>query len=71
MFYVSTQLLSTDTPKEVSDSITDSCEPLCGCWELNSGFLKEQWVLLTTVPSHQTEYVILEEDHGDIWKLGL
>jgi hypothetical protein len=27
--------------------ITDSCEPLCGCWELNSGPLEEQSVLLT------------------------
>ena len=23
--------------KRASDSITDGCEPLCGCWDLNSG----------------------------------
>ena len=29
------------------------CEPPCGCWELNSGSLEEQSVLLTTEPSLQ------------------
>jgi hypothetical protein len=33
--------------------ITDGCEPPCGGWELNSGPLKEQSVLLTTEPSLQ------------------
>ena len=33
------------------DPITESCEPLCGCWELNSDPLEEQSVLLTTEPS--------------------
>jgi hypothetical protein len=33
--------------------VTDGCEPPCGCWELNSGPLEEQSVLLTTEPSHQ------------------
>jgi hypothetical protein len=27
------------------------CEPPCGCWELNSGPLEEQSVLLTTEPA--------------------
>jgi hypothetical protein len=31
--------------KGASDPITDGCEPPCGCWELNSGPLKEQSVL--------------------------
>ena len=31
--------------------ITDSCELLCGCWELNLGPLEEQPVLLTAEPS--------------------
>ena len=31
------------------DLITDDCEPLCGCWELNSGPLDS--VLLTAEPS--------------------
>jgi hypothetical protein len=39
--------------KRASDSITDGCEPPCGCWELNSGPLEEQSVLLTTEPSLQ------------------
>ena len=39
--------------KRASDSITDGCEPPCGCWESNSGPLEEQPVLLTSVPSLQ------------------
>jgi len=31
----------------------DGCEPPCSCWELNSGPLEEQSVLLTTEPSLQ------------------
>jgi hypothetical protein len=38
--YVSTLSLSSDTPEEVSDSITDGCESPCG--DLNSGPLEEQ-----------------------------
>lgn len=34
--------------------VTDSCEPLCGCWELNFDPLQEQPVLLTTDPSLHT-----------------
>jgi hypothetical protein len=37
--------------KSSSDPITDGCEPPCGCWELNSGPLEEQSVLLTAEPS--------------------
>jgi hypothetical protein len=36
---------SASTPvcqKRASDPITDACVPSCGCWELNSGPLKEQ-----------------------------
>jgi hypothetical protein len=39
--------------KRASDPITDGCEPLCGCWELNSEPLEEQSVLLTAGPSLQ------------------
>jgi hypothetical protein len=39
--------------KRASDPITDGCEPPCGCWDLNSGPLEEQWVLLTAEPSLQ------------------
>jgi hypothetical protein len=34
--------------------VTDGCEPPCGCWELNSGPLEEQSVLLTPELSLQT-----------------
>jgi hypothetical protein len=37
--------------KRACNLITDGCEPSCGCWELNSGPLEEQSVLLTTEPS--------------------
>jgi len=39
--------------KRAPDFITDGCEPPCGCWELNSGPLEEQSVLLATEPSLQ------------------
>ena len=39
--------------RRMSDLVTDSCEPPCGCWDLNSGPLEEQSVLLTTEPSLQ------------------
>jgi hypothetical protein len=54
--YVSTLLLSSDTPE---DPITDGCEPLCGYWELNSGPLEEQSVLLITKPSLQAQLKVL------------
>lgn len=45
--------MSSDTPEGASDLITYGCEPPCGCWDLNSGLLEEQSVLLTTEPSLQ------------------
>jgi hypothetical protein len=45
--------------KRASDSITDGCEPPCGCWELNSGPLEEQSVLLTAEPSLQPRFYVL------------
>ena len=39
--------------KRASDLIMSGCEPPCGCWDLNSGPLEEQSVLLTAEPSHQ------------------
>ena len=51
---MSTLWLSLDSPEEgMMNPITDGCEPPCGCWELNSGPLEEQSVLLTTEPSFQ------------------
>ena len=44
--------------KRASDPIADGCEPPCGCWELNSGPLKEQSVLLTAEPSPQPHFYL-------------
>ena len=41
------------------DPITDGCEPPCRCWELNSGPLEEQSVLLTSEPSLQPDGKLL------------
>jgi hypothetical protein len=37
--------------KRASDAITNDCEPPGGCWELNSGSLEEQSMLLTAEPA--------------------
>ena len=39
--------------ERASDLVTEGWELACGCWELNSGPLEEQSVLLTTEPSLQ------------------
>ena len=57
--YMSTLSLQTHQKRE-SDLTTYSCEPPCGCWELNSGPLKEQSVLLTTEPSLQPPQIPLD-----------
>jgi hypothetical protein len=49
--YVSTL---SDTPEEGI-----GCEPPCSCWELNSGPLEEQSVLLTSEPFFQPHKIIL------------
>ena len=41
--------------KRALDPIIDICELPCSCWELNSGFLEEQPVLLTPKPSLQPQ----------------
>ena len=46
--------------KRASDLIKDSCEPPCGCWDLNSGHSAEQSVLLTL--SHLSSPNILISD---------
>ena len=45
--------------KRTPDLITDGCEPPCGCWELNSGPLEEQAMLLTAEPSLQPCIIFL------------
>ena len=47
--------------RRASDPITNGCEPPCGCWELNSGPLEEQSVLLTADPSLQPRCPVLVE----------
>jgi hypothetical protein len=37
----------------VSDLVTDGCKPPCGSWDLNSGPLEAQSVLLIAEPFHQ------------------
>jgi hypothetical protein len=39
--------------KRESDLITVGCGPPCGCWDLNSGPVEEQSVVLTSEPSLQ------------------
>jgi hypothetical protein len=58
--YMSTLLLSSDTPNGALDPITDGCEPPCGCWELNSGSLEEQSLLLTPEPSQPHYFLVLK-----------
>ena len=57
------------TPVEcASDPITDGCEPPCGCWELNSGPMWEQSVLLTSESSLQPpDFLIFPELPGSTW----
>ena len=45
----------------MSDLVTDGCEPPCGCWDLNSGPLDEQSVLLTTEQSLQHSVVVVKD----------
>jgi hypothetical protein len=54
--------MSIQTHQErASDPITNGCEPPCGCWELNSGPLVEQSVLLTTEPYLQPYFLFLRK----------
>ena len=57
------------TPVEcASDPITDCCDPPCGCWELNSGPMWEQSVLLTSESSLQSpDFLIFPELPGSTW----
>lgn len=42
--------------KRTSNPIIDDCEQPCGCWDLNSGPLEEQLVLLTAEPQNQRKH---------------
>jgi hypothetical protein len=54
-FNVNTLSLSSDTPEQGIGSHYRWCEPPCGCWEMNSGPLEEQTVLLTAEPAPKTK----------------
>jgi hypothetical protein len=58
LFYVCEYTVAVFRQKRASDLITDGCKPPCGCWELNSGPLEEQSVLLTAEPSHQPKLFV-------------
>ncbi|EDL09379.1 mCG144592, partial [Mus musculus] len=46
----------------------DGCESPCGCWELNSGPLEEQSVLLTAQPSLQPQAMFFHCPHLCVWR---
>jgi hypothetical protein len=48
--------------KNASDPIADGCKPPYGSWELNTGPLKEESVLLTTETSLQPQIPILKTE---------
>jgi hypothetical protein len=54
--------------KRESDLMTDGCKPPCGCWDLSSGPMEEQLVLLTAEPSLQSRVFLFKVDtfHGQI-----
>lgn len=45
--------------KSAADPTTDGCDLPCGFWELNSGTLEEQSVLLTFEPSLWTKKLLI------------
>jgi hypothetical protein len=49
--------------KRALNLIMDGCEPPCGCWDLNTGSLEEQSVLLTIEPSLQPISLLLNLLH--------
>jgi hypothetical protein len=51
--------------KRTSDPLIDGFEPPHGYWELNSGPLEEQPMLLTAVTSHQPSILFLMKLHRD------
>ncbi|EDL89906.1 rCG56979 [Rattus norvegicus] len=56
VLYPCPRLFGKTHQKRALDPITDGCEPPCGCWELNSGPLEEQSVLLTAEQSLQSVF---------------
>jgi hypothetical protein len=67
LMFVSTLSLSSDTPEEGVRSHYRCCEPPRGCWELNSGPLEVQSLLLTTESFLQPLFLFLKNDHALIF----
>ena len=59
--YMSTGSCLQTHQKRALDPITDGCEPPCGYWDLNSGPLEEQLVLLPTELSLQPQLLVLQD----------
>jgi hypothetical protein len=51
VYHLCNTLGSQKSVESSGTGVTDSCEPPCGCWELNPEPLEEQPVFLTTEPS--------------------
>ena len=59
-YSLQTHLKRASDPNRDGSEPPCGCEPPRGCWELNSGPLEEQLVLLTTEPSLQPQYPIFK-----------
>jgi hypothetical protein len=76
LMYMSTLLLSLDTPEEGIRFHYRWCEPPWGFWEFNSEPLEEQTVLLTAEPSLQPQSRVLRVKRctktyqNYIWQIG-
>jgi len=73
IMYTSYCFLPAYTPagqKRAPDLIIDGCEPPCGCWELNSGPLEEQTVLLTSEPSLQPPALSISKTISSPYPMG-
>ena len=69
IFFFKMSVLSAYIPvsqKRALDPITDSCEPPCGYWELNSELLEEQPVLLSAEPPLQPHGLSFHVGAGDL-----
>ena len=53
----------------VSDLTTGGCKPPCGCWNLNSGPLEEQSVLLTAEPLQPWPWTLNSLDSIQVLRL--
>jgi hypothetical protein len=57
--------------KRALDPITDGCKPPRGCWDLNSGPLEEQSVLLTTGLPCQPPFFFTDESSSIVHRISI